>query len=213
MRKIGILGGTFNPIHNGHIHIGKEALKALALDEVIFVPTGRPRHKLNDASLLNENLRYRMVGLAIQGHEGFSISDYEINKKGFSFTYETLKYFSEIYKDSHLYFISGADCLINIYKWKNVADIFKRATLVVFNRPGFSKEDILAQKKKVEEDFNTEIIFLDVEPLEISSTDIRKAVKNQDEITDIIPKPVMNFIKEHNLYKSQEWWLCGTKKW
>ncbi|MCI6278168.1 MAG: nicotinate-nucleotide adenylyltransferase [Clostridium sp.] len=204
MRKIGILGGTFNPIHNGHIHIGKEALKALALDEVIFVPTGRPRHKLNDASLLNENLRYRMVGLAIQGHEGFSISDYEINKKGFSFTYETLKYFSEIYKDSHLYFISGADCLINIYKWKNVADIFKRATLVVFNRPGFSKEDILAQKKKVEEDFNTEIIFLDVEPLEISSTDIRKAVKNQDEITDIIPKPVMNFIKEHNLYKSQE---------
>ncbi len=145
-----------------------------------------------------------MVGLAIQGHEGFSISDYEINKKGFSFTYETLKYFSEIYKDSHLYFISGADCLINIYKWKNVADIFKRATLVVFNRPGFSKEDILAQKKKVEEDFNTEIIFLDVEPLEISSTDIRKAVKNQDEITDIIPKPVMNFIKEHNLYKSQE---------
>lgn len=204
MRKIGILGGTFNPIHNGHIHIGKEALKALALDEVIFVPTGRPRHKLNDASLLNENLRYRMVGLAIQGHEGFSISDYEINKKGFSFTYETLKYFSEIYKDSHLYFISGADCLINIYKWKNVADIFKRATLVVFNRPGFSKEDILAQKKKVEEDFNTEIIFLDVEPLEISSTDIRKAVKNQDEITDIIPKSVMNFIKEHNLYKSQE---------
>lgn len=204
MRKIGILGGTFNPIHNGHIHIGKEALKALALDEVIFVPTGRPRHKLNDASLLNENLRYRMVGLAIQGHEGFSISDYEINKKGFSFTYETLKYFSEIYKDSHLYFISGADCLINIYKWKNVADIFKRATLVVFNRPGFSKEDILAQKKKVEEDFNTEIIFLDVEPLEISSTDIRKAVKNQDEITDIIPKTVMNFIKEHNLYKSQE---------
>lgn len=204
MRKIGILGGTFNPIHNGHIHIGKEALKALDLDEVIFVPTGRPRHKLNDASLLNENLRYRMVGLAIQGHEGFSISDYEINKKGFSFTYETLKYFSEIYKDSHLYFISGADCLINIYKWKNVADIFKRATLVVFNRPGFSKEDILAQKKKVEEDFNTEIIFLDVEPLEISSTDIRKAVKNQDEITDIIPKPVMNFIKEHNLYKSQE---------
>ena len=71
MRKIGILGGTFNPIHNGHIHIGKEALKALALDEVIFVPTGRPRHKLNDAALLNGNLRYRMVRLAIQGHNNF----------------------------------------------------------------------------------------------------------------------------------------------
>lgn len=204
MRKIGILGGTFNPIHNGHIHIGKEALKALALDEVIFVPTGRPRHKLNDASLLNENLRYHMVSLAIQGYKNFHLSDYEINKKGFSFTYETLKYFNEIYKDSKLYFISGADCLINIYKWKNVADIFKRATLVVFNRPGFSKEDIVSQKKKVEEDFNTKIIFLDIEPLEISSTDIRKAIKNNDEIQDIIPASVMKFIKEYNLYESQE---------
>lgn len=204
MRKIGILGGTFNPIHNGHIHIGKEALKALDLDKVIFVPTGKPRHKLNDAALLSENLRYIMVNLAIEGNEGFDISDYEIKKKGFSFTYETLKYFSEIYKDSKLYFISGADCLINIYKWKNVADIFKRATLVVFNRPGFSKEDIMTQKKRVEEDFQTEIIFLDVEPLDISSTDIRKAIKNHDEIADIIPKSVMNFIKEHNLYESQE---------
>lgn len=204
MRKIGILGGTFNPIHNGHIHIGKEALKALALDEVIFVPTGRPRHKLNDAALLNGNLRYRMVSLAIQGYNNFDLSDYEINKEGFSFTYETLKYFNEIYKDSQLYFISGADCLINIYKWKNVADIFKRATLVVFNRPGFSKDDIVAQKKKVEEEFNTKIIFLDIEPLEISSTDIRKAIKNHDEIQDIIPMSVMKFIKENNLYESQE---------
>lgn len=202
MRKIGILGGTFNPIHNGHIHIGKEALKALDLEKVIFVPTGRPHHKLNDAALINENLRYRMVSLAIQGKKGFDLSDYEINKKGFSFTYETLRYFNKIYKDSQLYFISGADCLIDIYTWKNVQDIFARASLVVFNRPGFSKEDIIKQKKKVEEDFHTKIITLDVEPLKISSTDIRNAVKNHGEIKDEIPKAVMNFIKEHNLYES-----------
>lgn len=201
MKNIGIFGGTFNPIHNGHLYIAEEALNTLKLDEVVFVPSGRPPHKKNDKNLLDEDLRYEMAKMAIRGYENFSLTDYEIRKKGLSYTYETLKYFNSIYKDSNLYFITGADCLIDIYKWKNIEEIFKEATLVVFNRYGVSKEEILKQKAKVEEAFGKEVIFLDTLSLDISSTFIRKAIKAEYNLTYFLPPSVRNFIKELKLYK------------
>lgn len=197
MKKIGIIGGTFNPIHLAHIYIAYEAKCQLNLDKVIFMPAGSPPHKKNE-DILEAPLRYKMVLEAIKKYEDFEISNYEIEKEGFSYTYETLENFKS--KDNILYFITGADCLINIEKWKNPDRIFKASKLVVFNRPGYDKESLKLQKNEIEKKYNTSINFLDIMDLEISSTMIRDRIKDGKKIDFFIPKEVLDFIRKNNIY-------------
>ena len=207
MKKIGIIGGTFNPIHLAHLYIAYEAKCQLNLDKVIFMPAGSPPHKKNE-DILEAPLRYKMVLEAIKKYEDFEISNYEIEKEGFSYTYETLENFKS--KDNILYFITGADCLINIEKWKNPDRIFKASKLVVFNRPGYDKESLKLQKKEIEKKYNTSINFLDIMDLEISSTMIRDRIKDGKKIDFFIPKEVLDFIRKNNIYNYckniKEWW-------
>lgn len=193
MKKIGIIGGTFNPIHLAHLYIAYEA----NLDKVIFMPAGSPPHKKNE-DILEAPLRYKMVLEAIKKYEDFEISNYEIEKEGFSYTYETLENFKS--EDNILYFITGADCLINIEKWKNPDRIFKTSKLVVFNRPGYDKESLKLQKNEIEKKYNTSINFLDIMDLEISSTMIRDRIKEGKKIDFFIPKEVLDFIIKNNIY-------------
>ena len=197
MKKIGIIGGTFNPIHLAHLYIAYEAKCQLNLDKVIFMPAGSPPHKKNE-DILEAPLRYKMVLEAIKKYEDFEISNYEIEKEGFSYTYETLENFKS--KDNILYFITGADCLINIEKWKNPDRIFKASKLVVFNRPGYYKESLKLQKNEIEKKYNTSINFLDIMDLEISSTMIRDRIKDGKKIDFFIPKEVLDFIRKNNIY-------------
>lgn len=197
MKKIGIIGGTFNPIHLAHLYIAYEAKCQLNLDKVIFMPAGSPPHKKNE-DILEAPLRYKMVLEAIKKYEDFEISNYEIEKEGFSYTYETLENFKS--KDNILYFITGADCLINIEKWKNPDRIFKASKLVVFNRPGYDKESLKLQKNEIEKKYNTSINFLDIMDLEISSTMIRDRIKEGKKIDFFIPKEVLDFIRKNNIY-------------
>lgn len=197
MKKIGIIGGTFNPIHLAHLYIAYEAKCQLNLDKVIFMPAGSPPHKKNE-DILEAPLRYKMVLEAIKKYEDFEISNYEIEKEGFSYTYETLENFKS--KDNILYFITGADCLINIEKWKNPDRIFKASKLVVFNRPGYDKESLKLQKNEIEKKYNTSINFLDIMDLEISSTMIRDRIKEGKKIDFFIPKEVLDFIIKNNIY-------------
>lgn len=197
MKKIGIIGGTFNPIHLAHLYIAYEAKCQLNLDKVIFMPAGSPPHKKNE-DILEAPLRYEMVLEAIKKYEDFEISNYEIEKEGFSYTYETLENFKS--KDNILYFITGADCLINIEKWKNPDRIFKTSKLVVFNRPGYDKESLKLQKNEIEKKYNTSINFLDIMDLEISSTMIRDRIKDGKKIDFFIPKEVLDFIRKNNIY-------------
>jgi nicotinate-nucleotide adenylyltransferase len=197
MKKIGIIGGTFNPIHLAHLYIAYEAKCQLNLDKVIFMPAGSPPHKKNE-DILEAPLRYEMVLEAIKKYEDFEISNYEIEKEGFSYTYETLENFKS--KDNILYFITGADCLINIEKWKNPDRIFKASNLVVFNRPGYDKESLKLQKNEIEKKYNTSINFLDIMDLEISSTMIRDRIKEGKRIDFFIPKEVLDFIRKNNIY-------------
>lgn len=197
MKKIGIIGGTFNPIHLAHLYIAYEAKCQLNLDKVIFMPAGSPPHKKNE-DILEAPLRYKMVLEAIKKYEDFEISNYEIEKEGFSYTYETLENFKS--KDNILYFITGADCLINIEKWKNPDRIFKASKLVVFNRPGYDKESLKLQKNEIEKNYNTSINFLDIMDLEISSTMIRDRIKDGKKIDFFIPKEVLDFIRKNNIY-------------
>lgn len=200
MKKYGIIGGTFDPIHNAHLYIAYEAKELLGLDKIIFIPNGSPPHKDNK-NITGASLRYRMVLEAIKDFEDFEVSKYEIEKKELSYTYKTLEHFKE--DDVELYFITGADCLVDLDKWKNVSEIFSLCKFVVFTRPGFKEEDLIEEKKRAEKKYNGEIIFLNILDLEISSTYIRKRISEGKRIDFFVPKRVINLIEKENIYSER----------
>lgn len=200
MKEKGIFGGTFDPIHNGHLHVAYEALYNLGLDEIIFIPSGNPPHKTNK-EITDGKIRYDLVKKVIKNEKRFKVSDYEINKKGLSYTYETLEFFKEQEPDTQWYFITGADCLMDIYAWKNIDRIFNSCKFVVFNRSGYIKEAILKQKKLVETKLNKEILFLDIPILEISSTTIRSKLREGKSISYLVPESLSKILEEMNIYK------------
>ncbi|MGM9975158.1 MAG: nicotinate-nucleotide adenylyltransferase [Clostridiaceae bacterium] len=200
MKSIGILGGTFNPIHNGHLYIASEAMEELKLSEVLFIPAGNPPHK-NDSAILEASIRGEMTKAAIKDYKGFTYCDYEINKKSYSYTYETLQYLKDIYSNTKFHFIVGADSLINLHKWKNVPEILKLAQLVVLMRPGYSREELYQVKKNTEENYGAEIILLELLQMDISSWDIRKRIQENKNYQFLLPKEVFNYIEANGLYR------------
>ncbi|MCT8978260.1 nicotinate-nucleotide adenylyltransferase [Clostridium sp. CX1] len=200
MIKKAIFGGTFDPIHNGHLHIAYEALYKLELEKIIFMPSGTPPHKLGK-DITNSYFRYEMVKIATRGEKCFQVSDYEMNKSSLSYTYQTLKYFNTIEKNTEWYFLTGVDCLMDIEKWKNTEEIFQLCKLIVFNRPGYTIRNIQEQKDKLEKKYLNKIYFLDIPLLDISSTDIRNKIVEGKNVSYLLPENVYNIIKELNLYK------------
>lgn len=207
MKRYGIIGGTFDPIHYAHLYIAYEAKEQLNLDEVIFMPARKQPLKVNNI-ITDSELRYNMVKAAIEPFNEFSVSDYEIQKEGISFTYETLEYFKAKsdadYEENKLFFITGADCLIDIEKWKNVEKIFSLSTLVVFSRGGIDREEMLKKKEIIEEKYNGKIIILDLKQLEISSTEIREKVNENKRIDFFVPSKVIDIIYEKGLYTNKK---------
>jgi nicotinate-nucleotide adenylyltransferase len=203
MKRYGIIGGTFDPIHNAHLYIAYEAKEQLKLDEVIFMPAGKQPLKAKNI-VTDSKIRYEMVKIAVESFDEFSVSNYEIEKGGLSFTSETLQYFKGenefLNEEKELFFITGADCLISMEKWRDVQKIFSLATLVVFARGGISKKEMMEKKKIIEEKYNGKIIILDLKELEISSTDIRDRVNQNKRIDFFVPPKVVNFIYEKELY-------------
>jgi len=200
LEKWGIIGGTFDPIHIAHLYIAEVAMKKLNLEKVIFMPAGSPPHK-TDRRITEASLRLEMVNAAIKGKKGFEVSDYEIQNKGMSYTYKTLEYFNN--KKREIYFIVGSDCLMNLHKWREVDKIFSLCKLVVVTRPGFSKSELIKKKIEFEEKYNGEIIFLEVEGKDISSTEIKEYIKEGLEIEKLLPKEVIEIINKKGLYRGE----------
>lgn len=198
--KTGILGGTFNPIHNGHLYMAFEAKETLELDQIIFVPNYIPPHK--EASDRNPEDVLKMLELALKDYDDFIISTYELEKKGLSYTYETLEYFTKIYPHDELYFIIGEDSYVNFSFWKNPEKIISLAKLVVFQRQGFELEESHATSAVLEKQ-NRKPIILDSMILEISSSDIRNRVVRNKQISYLVPAEVRDYINEHALYKEE----------
>lgn len=198
--KKAIFGGTFDPIHLGHIHIAYEALETLELDNVVFVPSGNPPHKLN-RNITDSSIRYEMVQMAIRDEKRFQISSYEMDNKNLSYTYKTLEYFNELERDTDWYFLTGVDCLMELNSWKNVCEILKLCKLIVFGRSGYSKTEIKNRKINIEKQYNCEIAYLDAPILEISSTNIRNMVSNNRYPGYMMKDGVYNTILELGLYK------------
>lgn len=200
MKKKGIFGGTFDPIHNGHLHIAYEALYKLNLDKVIFIPSGNPPHK-TDKVITDATIRYKLVKDVIQNEKKFEVSDYELKNESLSYTYKTLKHFNEKHEDTEWYFITGADCLMQLDSWKNINEVLSLCNFVVFRRSGYSMEDMLKQKERIEKKFNKKIIFLDIPVIDISSTTIRNKIKNGENISYLVPEKARCMVNKMNLYK------------
>lgn len=197
MAKIGIMGGTFDPIHNGHIEMAQKAKERLGLLKVLFVTGGNPPHK-KEQSVSPGNIRHVMVTEAIKDYSGFEACDYEITKNGYSYTAETLQSLSSQNPGDEFFFILGADSLDYIDKWHKPEVIFSLAKIVVFARGEFDclkKTDILIEK------FKAEVIILNDEIPDISSTNIRMYADMDMDISQWIPQEVEKIIKRERLYK------------
>jgi len=188
--RIGIFGGTFNPVHNGHMSVAKEAIERLSLDNIVFVPAYIPPHK-DTTELISADDRYEMIELAIGDNEDFHISRFEIDRKKRSYSIETIAHFKEIYPlDAKLYFLIGADSSQELSEWKDIDKLLGLCKFVVFDRPGFDKR---LDYPNVES--------LDITGVDISSTRVRENLKSNKSITGLVPKQVEDYIISHNLYR------------
>lgn len=194
--KIGILGGTFDPVHKAHIEIAKLSYEKLGLDKVIFIPNGIPPHK-NQSSIKKEN-KVDMLKLAIKDYPYFSIDTYEIDKEDTSYLYLTLLYLKEKYSDSELYFIAGSDNLKTITTWKNPHIIFKLCNIVFVKRPKYKLDFKLADF--IKEKYNGKISFIDFSGIDISSSSIREKFEKCEEVREYLDKDVYSYIVNNFLY-------------
>ena len=200
LRKIGILGGTFDPIHLGHTELAQKAQEHLELETVLFVPGGILPHKSSE-TIENKQHRLNMVKLAVSGFDKFQVSDYEVLKNSVCYTVDTLAHFQTVYKDSVLYFISGSDILFDLPDWKDTGKILKQCELVVFTRSN-EYERILKQAEKIRAEFDASIHLYIENILNVSSTQIREALKTNKSCDEFLDDHVMQYINENGLYST-----------
>ncbi|MCJ7577911.1 MAG: nicotinate-nucleotide adenylyltransferase [candidate division Zixibacteria bacterium] len=192
-KKIGILGGTFDPIHIGHLVLAEQVREKFQLERVIFIPSASPPHK-TEQELSPAEDRFEMTQLAVKGNPYFFVSDIELKREGLSYTVETLKELKELHRDSEIYFLTGSDVLDEITTWKDPEEIYKLAKIVIAVRPGFDKFD-------PENHFAKKSIIVEITGMDISSTQIREKVRNGESIKYLVPSKVEEYIRKRNLYK------------
>lgn len=191
--KIGILGGTFNPMHFGHMLLAEGVRENLVLDKVIFIPTNIPPHK-DKVDMAEAKDRFRMLKLAISGNPFFSVSSIEIKRKGISYTIDTLKDFKKFFNDSdELFFIIGSDEIKDLDSWKDIGEVKKMVKFVVAARPGCDLNDI-----------PSEIIRVVIKTADISGYQIRKRLRENKSIRYLLPDKVREFILKRGLYKENK---------
>jgi len=200
-KKIGISGGTFDPVHHGHLIAAQEIRERLELDKVLFIPVGLPPHKKNQRVTEPEH-RYNMVLEAIRSNPFFEASRIEIDRGGYTYTIDTLLNLKVIYgDDTRLFFIIGADVVPELVTWKRFEEVFKLCEFVAVNRPGSQREGFFESVRYLKERYSAIIHTIMLPSIEISSTDIRNRVKNGRTIKYLVPESVEKYIYENGLYK------------
>lgn len=203
MRKIGILGGTFNPIHWGHLLLAEWARDTFELEEVWFIPTGYSYMKANDEVLPGKE-RFHMVKLALEGNSFFRCLDMEIRRQGCTYSYETLEQLKHMYPDNDFYFIVGADCLFSIENWKCAERIFQSCTLTAAVRDRTSWNKLEDKRKELEQKFYCNIFLLPFVSLSVSSTEIRQRIRERKSVRYLVPDKVLKYIEEKGFYCEQK---------
>lgn len=199
--NIGVLGGTFDPIHNGHLIIAKHARKKLALQRVIFIPAGQPWLKVDNREITDAHHRVKMVELAIKGLPCFELSNYEINHPGPSYSIDTIIALKKrLGNDADLYLLVGWDSLLELPRWHKPEELVKICKLAAITRGSGKPPDIDTLEKEVP-GIKQSTILLNMKRVDISSTDIRNRVVQGLSIKGMVPDPVADYIREQRLYR------------
>lgn len=200
VKKLGIMGGTFDPIHYGHMVAAETARSEFGLNQVLFIPTGMPPHKEN-RMITEANLRYEMVEMSIRSNRHFLVSRMEIDREGPTYTVDTLRIIHSIIPDVELFFITGTDALREVLTWREHEEILRLARIIGVSRPGYDSKNFI-RKLSVNYPFTRDrITQIEIPALAISSTDIRMRVANNKPIRYLLPDEVRLFIKNNDLYR------------
>ena len=199
--KVGIIGGTFDPIHFGHIYLAEAARDAAGLDKLIFMPARLQPFK-TDEDVTDCMHRFRMTELAVSGIDRAEVSDYEIKQPELSYTINTLRAMKKSFdRETRIYFIIGTDAFLKIEKWKEPEELLADYSFVIGSRPGYKDYELKKHILKMQKLYNADIIKIENKQVDISSTEIREKLAKCEDVSEFLPEPVERYIKEHGLYK------------
>lgn len=201
MKKIGIMGGTFNPVHNGHLLIAENAYEQLGLDEVRFIPTGRSPHKQGQ-EILSGRHRLRMVELAIEGNPAFLADDRELRSEELSYSYVTLQKMHEAAPEDELYFIMGGDSLRDFKTWYHPEGICAYAVLVAAIRDDCDRTHLMSYAQELNQLYSADVRLIQTPNLSVTSSELRRRVAAGESIRYQVPEAVRVYIEENHLYRS-----------
>ncbi|MCB6993716.1 nicotinate-nucleotide adenylyltransferase [bacterium 210820-DFI.6.37] len=199
MERIGILGGTFDPVHNGHIGLAEDAKAQAELDKVLLMPAKLQPFKLNKK--VTEGVhRLEMLRLAAAASPGLEVSDYELRQDQISYTYKTLIALSRQNPGARLYFITGTDAFLKIHMWREAEAMLRNYSFAVGSRPGYRESELDRCIERLKTDYNTDIVKLTNRKRDISATEIRERLEKGRPLTGLVPEAVERYIREHGLY-------------
>lgn len=201
IRKIGIFGGSFDPVHLGHTGLAEDAMKQAGLEKVVFIPARLQPFKL-DKKLASGEDRIEMLKLAAGNTAGFEISTYELDNEGVSYSYLTMRAMQEKYgKDVKLYFITGTDAFLKIDQWKNAEELLTEYSFVIGTRPGYKQDELESYIKNIHKTYGTEIININNVQVDVSSTEIRDIISSGGSAEGLISAEVERYIRNNGLYE------------
>lgn len=201
-KRIGIMGGTFNPVHNGHLLLAETAFYQFDLDEVLIMPTKNTYYK-KMSNTASEEDRVSMVSLAIADNAHFVLSTEEIDRDGTTYTVDTLRNLTAAHPDFEYYFIMGADSLYHIESWRETEEIFRKAVILVADRDAGRSTSLKSQIAYIMNKYDADIRLLESPVMEISSHDIRRRVREGESIRYLLPQSVVDYIYEKKLYEGK----------
>lgn len=199
-KKIGIMGGTFDPIHMGHLILAETAREYFSLDEILFIPSGSSYMK---ERVTDKKIRFQLVSLAIEDHPDFRISDMEVKRAGNTYSYETLQELKKTHPENTYYFIVGADSVFNMESWQNIDILFENCIVAVAVREGYSVQELEAYIVALTEKYKAcKIQLFTTSRVDISSTSIRRRVSEGISIRYMVPDKVLAYIKKNHVYRT-----------
>lgn len=200
MRKIGIFGGSFDPVHNGHIGLAEDAVSLAGLDKVYLVPAKLQPFKL-DKKMADGGDRLEMIRLASEKSPGLVPCDYELRQEQISYTYKTLEAIADMEgPDAEIYFITGTDAMLQLRRWMNAEEMLRKYKFIVGSRPGYRDDELAICIDSLKKEYNTHIVKVENRRRDISSTEIRERLEKGQPLTGLVHEAVERYIKTHGLY-------------